>query len=208
MSWGEPVTVGGTPRLLLDVGGRQVSATYLAGSGTSTHTYRYTVGTGDLDADGLAITSFAIDGAVLQDQVGNAAALTLPGLNGIARIDGVAPSALVVQGPAAAVNPGEDATFAITWTEPVTVTGSPYLTVTIGANERRAYYVSGSPGETLVFSYTLQGADTGDLALNAAVQLNGGSIVDAAGNGARTAFECPFIGNFGVFDPVPPPLKA
>lgn len=208
VSWGEAVTVGGSPRLLLDVGGKQVTATYLAGSGTATHTYRYTVGIGDLDTDGLAVMSLALNGAVLQDQVGNAAVLTLPGLSGIARIDGVAPAALAVEGPGGTVNPGEDATFVITWTEPVTVTGSPYLTITIGANERQAFYVSGSPGESLVFSYTLQGADTGALVLNAAIQLNGGSIVDAAGNGARTALECPFIGNFGVIDPTPPAVEG
>ncbi|MFN8466630.1 MAG: discoidin domain-containing protein [Caldilineaceae bacterium] len=208
VSWGEAVTVGGTPHLLLDVGGKQVNATYLAGSGTSTHTFRYTVGAGELDADGLAVASLVLDGAVLQDQVGNAAVLTLPGLSGVAHIDGVAPSALAVEGPAGTVNPGEDATFVITWTEPVTVTGSPYLTITIGANERQAFYVSGSPGTRLVFSYTLQGAESSPFALTAAVQLNGGSIVDAAGNGARTSLECPFIGNFGVVDPIPPAVEG
>lgn len=96
---------------------------------------------------GLPFYVVGVNGAVLQDLVGNAAVLTLPGLSGVARIDGVAPSALVVEGPEGTVNPGEDATFVITWTEPVTVTGSPYLTITIGANERRLSMSPGAPAK-------------------------------------------------------------
>lgn len=54
----------------------------------------------------------------------------------------------------------------------------------------------------------MQGADTGALSLIAVVQLNGGSIVDAAGNGARTSLECPFIGSFGIVaNPIPPAVE-
>jgi hypothetical protein len=50
-------TAGGTPRLQLTIGSTTRYATYLSGTGTSTLTFRYTVQSGDLDSDGIAVAS-------------------------------------------------------------------------------------------------------------------------------------------------------
>jgi len=61
----EPVNVTGCPancpRLTLDVGGVTRYADYSAGSGTSNLTFTYATQAGDLDLDGITISSNAID---------------------------------------------------------------------------------------------------------------------------------------------------
>lgn len=54
------VNVTNTPRLTLTIGGSTKYATYLSGSGTNALTFRYTVQTGLLDLDGIALAA-AID---------------------------------------------------------------------------------------------------------------------------------------------------
>ena len=71
------VTVaGGTPTLTLNDGG---TATYTGGSGTNALTFSYTVGAGDNTAS-LAATAVNLNGATVQDSLGNAAILSLNGL--------------------------------------------------------------------------------------------------------------------------------
>ena len=53
----EPVTVTGTPRIAVDVGGVTRYADYTAGSGTSTLTFSYAVQAGDFDANGITLVS-------------------------------------------------------------------------------------------------------------------------------------------------------
>ena len=69
--------------------------------------------------------------------------------------------------------------FAVTMSEAVTVSGSPTLALNSGGT---AAYVGGSGSNTLTFSHTvLAGQSAADLAING---INGGTIVDAAGNAA------------------------
>ncbi len=51
------VTVTGTPRIAVDVGGITRYADYTAGSGTSTLTFSYAVQAGDFDANGITLVS-------------------------------------------------------------------------------------------------------------------------------------------------------
>ena len=53
----EATIVTGTPRLVFDVGGVTTYANYLSGSGTTSLVFRYTVLSGDVDANGIAITA-------------------------------------------------------------------------------------------------------------------------------------------------------
>lgn len=53
----EPVTVTGTPRIAMNVGGKTRYATYDSGSGTSTLTFAYTMTSGDLDLNGITLSS-------------------------------------------------------------------------------------------------------------------------------------------------------
>ena len=78
----EPVTVTGTPRIAIDVGGITRYATYASGSGTSALTFTYAVQTGDFDANGITLASpLELNGGTIADGVGNPAtnlAFTLP----------------------------------------------------------------------------------------------------------------------------------
>jgi len=69
--------------------------------------------------------------------------------------------------------------------EPVLVTGTPQLTLGTTPTPRTISYVSGSGGNTLTFSYTVQAGDTAadlDYSSTGALTLNGGTIKDGAGN--------------------------
>ena len=61
VQFSEPVDVTGLPRLALDVGGSTLYATYSSGSGTTDLIFRYTVGGGDLDDNGIAFNATSID---------------------------------------------------------------------------------------------------------------------------------------------------
>lgn len=74
---------------------------------------------------------------------------------------------------------GETIHITVTFSEPVTVTGTPQLTLETGAVDRTATYLSGSGSNTLTFTYTTQaGDDTSDLDYKATsdLSLNGGTI--------------------------------
>ena len=83
----EPVTVTGSPRIAIDVGGVTRYASYTAGSGTSSLTFSYAVQPGDFDANGIALISpLDLNGGSLADSSGNAASnlgFTLPDTSGI-----------------------------------------------------------------------------------------------------------------------------
>lgn len=68
----EAVTVSGLPRLILDVGGTTRYATYASGSGTATLTFTYAAQAGDVDLDGIAVSSpIDLNGGGIQDLAGN-----------------------------------------------------------------------------------------------------------------------------------------
>ncbi|MEK7801384.1 MAG: arabinofuranosidase catalytic domain-containing protein [Pseudomonadota bacterium] len=73
----ENVTVTGTPRLAMDIGGVTRYATYASGSGTSVLNFSYTVQAGDFDADGISVSSpLDLNGGSITDIGGNATTLT------------------------------------------------------------------------------------------------------------------------------------
>ncbi|WP_421696428.1 arabinofuranosidase catalytic domain-containing protein [Aestuariivirga sp.] len=68
----EPVTVTGTPRIAIDVGGVTRYATYASGSGTSALTFSYPVQAGDFDANGITLASpLELNGGSITDLAGN-----------------------------------------------------------------------------------------------------------------------------------------
>ena len=81
---------------------------------------------------------------------------------------------------------GDDVQVTVTFSENVTVTGSPQLELAIGSNNRTAEYDS-TDGSAAVFSYTVAegDSDSDGVAVTAnKLTLNGGSIKDAANNDA------------------------
>ena len=73
----ETVTVTGTPRITVDVGGTTRYATYTSGTGTNTLTFTLSPLSGDVDMDGITVMSpIQLNGGTITDLSGNAATLT------------------------------------------------------------------------------------------------------------------------------------
>jgi hypothetical protein len=87
VTFSEPVTVSGTPRLTLSTGSPATTAVdYSSGSSTNILTFNYTVAAGNYspDLDYAATTSLTLNGGTIKDVAGNNATLTLavPGAAG------------------------------------------------------------------------------------------------------------------------------
>jgi len=68
----EAVNVTGTPRVAVDVSGITRYATYTAGTGTSALTFTYEAVAGDIDLDGVVISSpIDLNGGTIKDLAGN-----------------------------------------------------------------------------------------------------------------------------------------
>ncbi|WP_393943027.1 DUF4347 domain-containing protein, partial [Shewanella sp. S23-S33] len=187
----EAITVGGTPRIALTLGASTVYASYLSGTGSSALTFRYTVQSGDLDTDGIAIAgSIEANGGTLKESSGNSLSSTLNAVGSTSSVlvDAIAPTVSSVAVPANDTYVvGETLSFTVSSTENVTVNtggGTPRIAVTIGGTTRYATYISGSGTTNLVFSYIVQSGDndTDGIGLASSVDANGGTLLDGAGN--------------------------
>jgi hypothetical protein len=182
----EPVKItGGTPFLVLNDGGE---ATYKSGSGTNVLTFTYKVGAlgSDQNVASLAVTGFNPNGATVYDSNNTADTADLSGVTAFTsgpQIDTTAPTVTsVVATPANGdLDAGNTVTLIVTFSENVTVTGAPYLSLNDGG---KANYTSGSGTNALTFIYMVaSGQNTPDLAVTGAA-LNDGTIEDGAGNKA------------------------
>ncbi|MET4066698.1 hypothetical protein ABID58_001481 [Bradyrhizobium sp. S3.2.6] len=186
-------TTGGTPTLALNDGG---TASYTGGSGSAALTFSYTAAAGQTTAD-LAISSFNLNGAVVNDGAGNV--LNLAGATnynptGIlqvnrppATIASIATSGTGITNGVGDLNAGKVVTLTVNFSAAVTVNtagGAPRLTLNDGGT---ATYTGGSGSTALTFSYTVAaGQNTADLIVSS-LTLNGGTIVDGNGNVANLA---------------------
>ncbi|QPG62359.1 DUF4347 domain-containing protein [Pseudomonas sp. BIGb0427] len=189
----EAVTVTGTPRLqiTLDTGGT-VFADYLSGSGTGALVFRLTVSSGQLDSNGITLGSnLVLNGGSVRDQAGNLAVATLNNVGSTTgvNVDAVAPVIGSVAVPAAgSYKAGDVLSFTVNASEALIVdtsTGTPRLQLTIGGLSRYASYVSGSGSGQLLFQYSVDAGvnDADGIQLGSTLDLNGGTLRDAAGNG-------------------------
>lgn len=202
VQFSETVTVTGTPQLALNTG---ATINYLSGSGSNTLTFRYTVGSSQntSDLDYAATTSLTLNSGTIVDAAGNNATLTLAspgaagslGANKAIIIDTTAPTVLnVTSGHAdGSFKSGEVVDITVQFSESVTVTGTPQLTLALSPN-RAINYISGSGSDTLTFRLTVGAPDTSsdlDYAATGSLGLNGGTIADAAGNNATLTLPAP-----------------
>ena len=89
---------------------------------------------------------------------------------------------------------GSAIVLSVSFSEVVTVTGTPQLTLETGASDAAAPYTSGSGTATLTFAYTVGAGQTAtdlDYVSVGALTLNGGTIRDAAGNAAMLMLPSP-----------------
>lgn len=191
----ESVTVSGTPRFILNIGGATRYANYLSGSGTASLVFRYTVQASMNDSNGINIGSLQLNGGTIQDAASNSADLSfLAPDTALVLVDTTAPTVQSASGPASATYvPGQFLSFALTFNEAVTVTGTPRLTLTIGSTTRYADYLSGTGTSTVNFRYTVQAgdADADGIAVASPIDLNSGTIADVATNAATLTFTAP-----------------
>lgn len=192
VQFSDAVYATSTSYLLLNDGGK---ALYSSGTGTSALTFTYTVAAGQNTAN-LAVTGFS---SGVTDVAGNLAVLagtaTNPG--GTIQIDTTAPNVTSIAASGAGIvvgkgdlGPGQTVTLTVNFGEAVLVNtagGTPTLALSNGGV---ATYVSGSRSSALTFAYTVGalggGQDSADLKLasTSAVNLNGATITDLAGNAA------------------------
>jgi hypothetical protein len=210
VNFGEAVTVTGTPQLTLETGTTDRVVNYASGSGTSTLTFTYTVQAGDTSADlsYRSTTALALNGGTIKDAAGNASTLTLAvlgaanslGNNKAIVIDTTAPAVASVNSSTAngSYKVGDTVSVQVNFSEAVTVTGTPQLTLETGATDQVVNYASGSGTSALTFTYTVQAGDTTadlDYLGTTALALNGGTIMDAAGNAGTLTLAAPGAAN-------------
>jgi hypothetical protein len=182
------VTVtGGTPTLTLNDGG---IATYIGGSGTNALSFRYTVGAGD-NAASLAATGVTLNGASVQNSLGDAAIFLFNGVTQTGpQVDGITPAVTSVVASGTGITAGSGdipagsvVTLTVKLNDVVTVTGgAPSLTLNNGGT---ASYASGSGSNALKFTYTVApGQNIADLAVTA-FNMGAATIKNGAGTGAN-----------------------
>ncbi len=191
VEFSDNVTVTGTPQIAITVGLTTVYASYVSGSGTSALLFRYTVGSGLSDSDGITVGALTLSGGTMRDAAGNNAGLTLNGIGSTAGVlvDTTAPTVVSVSVPANGTYvAGQNLDFTVNFDKAVTVNtsgGIPRITMTVGSATVYARYVSGSGTSALLFRYTVgPGLSDSDGITMGALSLNGGTVRDAAGNNA------------------------
>jgi hypothetical protein len=215
VTFSEVVTVAADatqPTLLIKTGdATSRAAVYNTGSGSSTLTFKYTVGEGDESADlDYVDASSLVDGdGKITDAAGNIANKTLTysggGLlatNKAIVIDGVKPTVGTPSSTASAGphKVGTVVNITVPFLEAVNVIGSPILWLSVGTNQRYATYQSGTGTSSLTFRYTVSSNDITtklDYTDINSLQLNGGSIKDLAGNDATLTLAAPGSGILG-----------
>lgn len=180
---------GGTPRIALVVGATTRYADYVSGSGTSALVFRYTVPSGDIDANGITVGALSTGGGLMQDAAGNDIVTTLNSVGSTAavNVDGSNPSITGVGASTAdgAYGAGAAVTITVDFSRAVTVditNGTPTLALDGGGS---ATYTGGSGTGTLTFSYIVgAGQNSADLdySSTSALALNGATIIDAGGS--------------------------
>jgi hypothetical protein len=202
VGFSKPVVVTGAPQLALNSGG---TASFSSGSGTSTLSFSYTVAAGQNSPrlDYTSTSALSLSGGTIFDTVTNpnAANLTLPApgaagslaANKDIVIDSVPSQVASVTSTTAngTYGVGSVITITVTFSNPVTVTGTPQLALNSGGT---ASYSSGSGGSTLTFSYTVaagQNSPKLDYTSTSALALNGGTINDGTGNAANLTLPAP-----------------
>ena len=212
VTFSEDVTVTGSPRLEIYVGGTAKSATY-SSSSSSTVSFRYTVATGDSDTDGISIDAnkLTLSGGSIKDAAKNDANLAHSALSAQSnhKVDGVRPTVSRISFPGNTFandnvyTTGEYLHVYVDFSDDVVIigktggqtgvarAGNPQIAVDIGGKTRQATWnpipVNVWRGDDWLFLYTVQ---KGDLDANGAtvgansLSLNGGSIKDPAGNSA------------------------
>ena len=176
-------------RVRFMIGTSERTATYAGGDDTTTLTFTYEVAAGDSGV--ISLPANALQGEA-EDDAGNQAGSTPAVPVTPYMVDASAP--MLVGAPTITSSAGDDDTYvagdAITvevgFDEPVVVTGTPRVYLTVGERRRFATYTgSSSSGSDLRFSYTIRAGDMDDdgvsIAANELKLTSGATIKDRNG---------------------------
>ncbi len=198
VDWSKAVDVTGSPTIALSMEREIRTLSYKSGSGSKALVFSYTVTAGDTDETGVSIAAGQIELGtgvkIIQKGAATAAILSHSGLSDDAshKVDTTVPEIVASNGIAitsttAPYTAGEVVQATVTFSDNVTVTGTPQLALQIGSATKNAGYVSGSGTTALLFEYTVVAADADadGISINAdALSLNNGTIGNTAGNAA------------------------
>ena len=192
--WVKHGTTGGLTFTLGIASGAR-SMRFVDGDGSRRLRFQYRVQEGDLDEDGISFGRDAIAGGTLADREDTMVDDTLPeDLKGLEddkdhRVDAVAPEAT---GVVIVSEPGDDDIYAagdhidlrVSFDGIVKVSGAPVLLISVGDLSRAARLLDTRPTQ-LTFRYVVQRGDLDEDGVSVqAGALQGGTIVDEAGNPA------------------------
>lgn len=191
MTFSESVYVTGTPKFVINLGGTSVDINYNSGSGSNVLLFNYTISTSVVDTNGYnSITSpIALNSGTIKDAVGNNSSLDFSAFiasvitySNNVDVNGQYPYVIGKTFPANGTYLANDELdFKLTFDRAVNVSGTPYLSVVIGANTRQAQYVAGHGTTELTFRYTaIPGdVDSDGIAVSSSITQNSGNIVSS-----------------------------
>jgi methionine-rich copper-binding protein CopC len=206
VQFNKSVVVTGTPRLTLETGSTDAVVDYSSGSGSDTLVFVYTVTAGQTasDLDYTSTSALVLNGGTIQDSSAVDASLLLPvpgqsgslGATNSIVIDTTSPTVSSVSSTTSngSYKAGSTLAITVTFSEAVTVSGTPQITLETGASDQSANYASGSGTTTLTFNYVVTAGDISsdlDYVSTSSLALNGGSLLDAAGNSAVLTLPTP-----------------
>ena len=195
VTFSEAVTVTGSPRLKIDMDPAEWGekwAAYQGGSGTATLTFTHTVAEPNISTQGIAVLADTLElngGTIQASGVDADLAHTALGHDDDHKVDW-RPAAATVTSLEITSDAGGDDTYAkddviritLTFSEAVTVTGSPRLKIDMDPaewGEKWAVYESGSGTATLTFVHTVvepNYSTQGIAVLMNSLELSGGTI--------------------------------
>ncbi len=194
----EKVFVTGTPTLPVAIGGTVRDAVWNGtGSGTRALVFNAAVVAGDLATAGVRIAGQIglPDGAAVRDAAGNDLMPVVAGLFPRVRVDAVGPRAVAFV--PAVIRPS-GVTVRVSFSEPVVVSGEPFIPFTVGGASRRLVYASGSGTDLLTFRYRSAKGEvptTENVVVTpAAIVLGSARITDRFANAATSLTE-PLVGS-------------
>ena len=201
LTFNRAVVVTGVPRVKIDfstAAGDEKWADYTRSDGMNTLEFTYTVAENDASSAGVSVlaNTLALNGGAIRSSAGADAVLSHAGLGPDpahrvdwrrSRVPTVTDVAISSDaGPDDTYVQGETITVRLTFSEAVTVTGTPRVKLDFGygtAGGKWAYYESGGGTTMLEFAYKVAEGDaagTGVAVLAETLALNGGTIRSAA----------------------------
>lgn len=180
------VTVTGTPSISLTIGSTTVNATYVSGNSTNALVFSYTVLSGQLDNDGIAIGALSLNGGTIKNGTTDAN-LTLNSVGNTTnvKVNAVRPTVLSVNRVGIELTNAASIDYTVTFSEAVTgVDMNDFLVTRIGAANGSITGITGS-GTT----YTVTVGNTSSLGyLRLDVNGSGTGITNSLGNPLNGGF--------------------